>query len=47
MNKYVWRTSLVWMLLIAGVAGVLLYRHRAVTSAKAKSHEIEPVAEGP
>ena len=23
MNKYVWRTSLVWMLLIAGVAGVL------------------------
>jgi Cu(I)/Ag(I) efflux system membrane fusion protein/cobalt-zinc-cadmium efflux system membrane fusion protein len=47
MNKYVWRTSLVWLLLIAGVAGVLLYRHRAETSAKAKSHEIEPVAEGP
>src|SRR5215469_4001028 len=46
MNKYVWRTSLVWLLLIAGATGILLYRSRT-RAAKAESSGIEPVAVGP
>ena len=52
MNKYVVRTSLVWMGVLAIViAGLLFYRsHKAATPAKASSTvstEEQPVAEGP
>jgi RND family efflux transporter MFP subunit len=47
MNKYIWRTSLVWLLLIASAAGVFFYRSRVKTNAQPQSHEPEPVAVGP
>jgi Cu(I)/Ag(I) efflux system membrane fusion protein/cobalt-zinc-cadmium efflux system membrane fusion protein len=46
MNKYVWRTSLVWLVLIAGATGVLLYRSRT-RAAVVESSGVEPVAVGP
>jgi RND family efflux transporter MFP subunit len=52
MNKYVARTSIVWMGILAIViAGLLVYRsHKAATPAKTRSSmssEQQPVAEGP
>jgi Cu(I)/Ag(I) efflux system membrane fusion protein/cobalt-zinc-cadmium efflux system membrane fusion protein len=47
MNKYVWRTSLVWLLLIACAAGVVFYRSHQRVRATAQYHDPEPVAEGP
>jgi RND family efflux transporter MFP subunit len=47
MNKYIWRTSLVWLLVIAGAAGLLFYRTRARAAAKAVSSEPGLVAAGP
>ena len=52
MNKYVVRTSLVWIgILAVAIAGLFLYRsHKAATPARTKSSmsaEEQPVAEGP
>jgi RND family efflux transporter MFP subunit len=47
MNKYIWQTSLVWLLLLACGAGVLLYRNRDSSRQKTDSHEPEAVAFGP
>ena len=51
MNKYVFRTSLVWIAIIAVVAGVLVYRSRPAKSSSrmnmAASNEVQPAAAGP
>src|SRR6266700_6950500 len=47
MNKYVWRTSLVWLFVIAVGTGFLFFRSHAWKSAKVDSHEVEAVAVGP
>ena len=52
MNKYVVRTSLVWIgILAVAIAGLLFYRsHKASAPSKANpstSSEVQPVAEGP
>jgi Cu(I)/Ag(I) efflux system membrane fusion protein/cobalt-zinc-cadmium efflux system membrane fusion protein len=47
MNKYIWRTSLVWLLLIGSAAGVFFYRSRVKPNAKSEAHEPEPIAVGP
>ncbi|MHB1935452.1 MAG: efflux RND transporter periplasmic adaptor subunit [Acidobacteriaceae bacterium] len=52
MNKYVVRTSLVWVGIVAlAIAGLLFYRsHKAATPSKtnsATSSDVQPVAEGP
>ncbi|MFP5205751.1 MAG: FixH family protein [Acidobacteriota bacterium] len=52
MNKYIVRTSLVWIgILAVAIVGLLVYRsHKATTPAKTKSSmstEEQPVAEGP
>jgi multidrug efflux pump subunit AcrA (membrane-fusion protein) len=47
MNKYIWRTSLVWLLLIAGAIGVMLYRSHVQAAPKDDQHESEPVVSGP
>ncbi len=47
MNKYVVRTSLVWLAVIAGLAAAYLYRSRAPKQHKAASAEVQPVAVGP
>jgi Cu(I)/Ag(I) efflux system membrane fusion protein/cobalt-zinc-cadmium efflux system membrane fusion protein len=47
MNKYIWRTSLVWLLLIAGAIGVLWYRSRVHADLTDERHRSEPVASGP
>lgn len=52
MNKYVVRTSLVWIgILVIAIAGLLFYRsHKTATPAKTRSSmspEEQPVAEGP
>ncbi len=51
MNKYVWRTSLVWIIALAAIAGVWLYRSHAIKPPTATrmpvSGEMQPVASGP
>ena len=50
MNKYVLRTSLVWLALFAVVAGILFYRahpRRLEPSMQSQSGDIQPVAAGP
>ena len=47
MNKYIWRTSLVWLALIAGAAGTMLNRSHVQAAPKAWRNEPEPVAQGP
>lgn len=51
MNKYVLRTSLVWLAVVAVVAGVLVYRSRRARNSSAigmtSSSEVQPAAVGP
>lgn len=51
MNKYVWRTSLVWIALIAAVAVIWLYRSDRAKSSSSKqdssSGGVQPAAVGP
>jgi RND family efflux transporter MFP subunit len=52
MNKYVLRTSLVWLALIGLVAGVFMYHsdafsHRSVTPLQSSADEVQPAASGP
>jgi len=47
MNKYIWRTSVVWLLLIAGAIGVLKYRSHVHAAPGNDGHQSEPVASGP
>jgi RND family efflux transporter MFP subunit len=47
MNKYIWRTSLVWLLLIAGAIGVMRYRNGVHAAPKDEQRESEVVAQGP
>jgi hypothetical protein len=49
MNKYVWRTSLVWIAGIVVFAAICHYRSRFTrrTPATAMSSEVQPVAIGP
>ena len=52
MNKYVLRTSLVWLMVVAIIAGVLLYRsrtfsHRSIKTTEASSGQLQPEAAGP
>lgn len=52
MNKYVLRTSLVWLIIVAVVAGVLLYRsgtfgRRTLKATEAPSGQLQPEAAGP
>lgn len=50
MNKYVLRTSLVWVGMLLILFGVMRYRFRALTSAGSASHpdgEVQPIARGP
>jgi RND family efflux transporter MFP subunit len=51
MNKYVLRTSLVWMLVLAVIAGIWVYRsHRAQKSMEMNmpmTGDVQPVAAGP
>jgi len=52
MNKYVLRTSLVWLVLIALVAGVFVYRsggfgRRSAARPTSANYEVQPAASGP
>jgi Cu(I)/Ag(I) efflux system membrane fusion protein/cobalt-zinc-cadmium efflux system membrane fusion protein len=47
MNKYIWRTSLVWLVVLACVAGGYFYRSRFINHAGDQAKGIVPVAEGP
>jgi RND family efflux transporter MFP subunit len=51
MNKYVFRTSLVWVSILAVIAGIWAYRARAIKQPTAMktpmSGEMQPVAAGP
>jgi RND family efflux transporter MFP subunit len=47
MNKYIWRTSLVWVGVLAAIAGAYLYRTHMPSKAVTQTHGIEPVAMGP
>jgi Cu(I)/Ag(I) efflux system membrane fusion protein/cobalt-zinc-cadmium efflux system membrane fusion protein len=51
MNKYVWRTSLVWIAVLAVIAGIWVYRsHRAqkpMAMNMPMSGDVQPVASGP
>ena len=47
MNKYVLRTSLVWLTVLVVVAGVWVYRSRQWQQPPTKSGEAQPVAAGP
>ena len=47
MNKYVLRTSLVWIAVVAVVAAVLVYRSHPPKSSSMISSEVQPVAAGP
>ena len=51
MNKYILRTSLVWIVVLAVIAGVWAYRSRAIKRPTAMtmrmSEDVQPVASGP
>src|SRR5580700_3326075 len=47
MNKYVVRTSLVWLALIAGAAGTYFYRSRMAQRSMPVAAGVRPVAVGP
>jgi RND family efflux transporter MFP subunit len=47
MNKYVLRTSLVWLAIIVCLAAAYLYRSRVPKQATTPSTEVQPVAVGP
>jgi hypothetical protein len=51
MNKYVLRTSLVWIIILAAIAGIWAYRTHAIKQPTAMktpmSGEMQPVASGP
>jgi RND family efflux transporter MFP subunit len=51
MNKYVLRTSLVWLIILAAIAGVWAYRSRAIKQPAGMkivmSGDVPPVASGP
>lgn len=51
MSKYVWRTSLVWIAMLAVAAGIWTYRSRSKNQARtmhqSMSGEVQPVAAGP
>lgn len=47
MNKYVLRTSLVWLAVIGVIAGVLVYRFHPAKSSPTTSSEVQPAAAGP
>lgn len=52
MNKYILRTSLVWLIIMAVLAGVLLYRsgrfgHRTLKTTETPSGQLQPEAAGP
>src|SRR5258708_7201162 len=51
MNKYVLRTSLVWIIVLAAIAGIWAYRSHAIKQPTAMkmpmSGELQPVASGP
>src|ERR1700744_6633569 len=51
MNKYVWRTSLVWIALLAAIAGIWAYRTHAIKQPMEMntptSGEMQPIASGP
>lgn len=47
MNKYILRTSIVWMALLAIAATVFVYRTRAVKPAEIVPSGVQPIASGP
>jgi Cu(I)/Ag(I) efflux system membrane fusion protein/cobalt-zinc-cadmium efflux system membrane fusion protein len=47
MNKYVVRTSLVWLAIIAAVAAIFVFHNRSRQAPVPKADSIEPVATGP
>jgi RND family efflux transporter MFP subunit len=50
MNKYVLRTSIVWIVVLAAIVGILAYRSHQAKQPTAKSPmfgEVQPVASGP
>ena len=47
MNKYILRTSLVWLCILAVVVGFFLYRPHAVKKEIGLSSGPQPVAAGP
>lgn len=47
MNKYVLRTSLVWIALITALAAAYFYRGHAPKQRTVRSGEVQPVAVGP
>jgi Cu(I)/Ag(I) efflux system membrane fusion protein/cobalt-zinc-cadmium efflux system membrane fusion protein len=47
MNKYVFRTSLVWLAVIAAIATVLVYRSHPAESSSTINSEVQPAAAGP
>jgi Cu(I)/Ag(I) efflux system membrane fusion protein/cobalt-zinc-cadmium efflux system membrane fusion protein len=47
MNKYVLRTSLFWLAVVAVIAGVLVYRSHPAKSSSTMSSDVQPAAAGP
>jgi Cu(I)/Ag(I) efflux system membrane fusion protein/cobalt-zinc-cadmium efflux system membrane fusion protein len=47
MNKYILRTSLVWLVILAAVIGVIAYRTHRRPQPASHSEEIQPIASGP
>ncbi len=47
MNKYILRTSLVWLLILAAVIGVVAYRAHRQLQSVSLSDEVQPIASGP
>jgi RND family efflux transporter MFP subunit len=51
MNKYVLKTSLVWIIVLAAIAGIWAYRSHSITLPKSQkspmSEDMQPVASGP
>ncbi len=47
MNKYIIRTSIFWLVLLAILAGVFVYRTRSVKQAAAAPSGVQPIASGP
>jgi len=47
MNKYIIRTSIFWLVLLAIVAAVFVYRARSVKPSGTLSIAVQPIASGP